>query len=192
MKAFINALTAFCSSAVAAPILFELSDFIYTSAMTEHEVATLSRAIFIPLFVVGLVISALLTGKKKNTRLRDIGLLVMGAMIILLAFLNVYNLQMLLPLVKTNSITTVVMWIARIMGGIIGLFCGFAFGSVLSKGIWQYVAFVLGGAVIFVFGISAPDKIPYELLFYSTGALSFITQIINIYFSQKGDRKDVF
>lgn len=185
MKALINSLTAFCSSAVAVLILVELPDFIYTSAMREHEVATLSRAIFVPLFAIGLVISALVSHKKKNTKLRDLGLLIMGAMIILLAYLNVYNLQMLLPLVKTNSITSAVMWIARIIGGIIGLFCGFAFGSVLTKGFWQYITFILGGVIIFALGLLAPNTIPYELLFYLVGAISFITQILNVHYNKK-------
>lgn len=192
MRNLIKYAAAFCCAACSVLILFILPNFIYDSAMKEQEVSTISKAIFIPLFILFAVISFIYTKKNSSVNLQGIGLLFMGACIILLSVLNVYNLQMLLPLVKTNSICLAVMWIARILGGLTGAFCGLVFGSILSKGIWQYVAFALGGAVIFAFGISAPDKIPYELLFYSTGALSFITQIINIYFSQKGDRKNVF
>ncbi len=177
--------TAICVAMSSVLVLFELPNFIFTTAMTEHEVSTLSKGIFISLFVIGTIISALLLHKKGNITFANVGLLFMGTFIVLLAFLNVYNLQMLLPLLKTNSICTVVMWIARIMGGLVGLFCGFAFGSILTKGYIQYIAFVLSGALMFILGLLAPDKISYEFLFYLTGVIVFVVEIVNV-FSQKG------
>lgn len=180
-KILIAISTAMCSVLV----LFELPNFIFTSAITDQEVSTLSKSIFIPLFIIGTVISVLLTHKKDNTKLAYIGLLFMGAFIILLAFLNVYNLQMLLPLLKTNSISLVIMWVARIMGGLVGLFSGFAFGAILSKGVLQYVAFVIAGILMFLLGLLAPNTITYEVLFYIVGFFTHITEVICVFSKTK-------
>lgn len=182
MKNLINLASSFCCAACSALILFILPDFIYDSAMKEQEVSTISKAIFIPLFVLFAVISFIYTRKKSSYNLQGIGLLFMGACIILLPVLNVYNLQMLLPLVKTNSISLVVMWVARILGGLTGVFCGLVFGSILSKGVWQYVSLALGFAAVLLLGTMAPEKITYELLFYAAGAVSIAVQLINIIF----------
>lgn len=173
--------TSICVAMTSVLILYELPNYIFTSAMTEHEVSTLSKAIFIPLFIIGTIISALLTHKKDDTKIANIGLLFMGAFLIVLVFFNVYNLQMLLPLIKTNSICTVVMWIARGIGGLIGLFCGFAFGAILTNGYLQYILFVLSAVVMYLLGLLAPDKISYELLFYVTSVMIFITELVNVY-----------
>lgn len=191
MRNLINYASAFCCAACSALILFILPNFIYDSAMKEQEVSTISKAIFIPLFILFGVISFVYTRKKESYNLQGIGLLFMGACIILLPVLNVYNLQMLLPLVKTNSISLVVMWVARILGGITGSFCGFVFGSVLYKGIWQYVAFLFGFVVIVLTGTQAPDKITYELLFLIAGIVSMAVQVLNI-FNFKKEKENVF
>lgn len=191
MRNLINYSSAFCCAACSALILFILPNFIYDSAMKEQEVSTISKAIFIPLFILFGVISFVYTRKKESYNLQGIGLLFMGACIILLPVLNVYNLQMLLPLVKTNSISLVVMWVARILGGITGAFCGLVFGSVLYKGIWQYVAFLFGFVVIVLTGTQAPDKITYELLFLIAGIVSMAVQVLNI-FNFKKEKENVF
>lgn len=123
MNKIVKILTAICSVMCSVLVLLELPNSIFTSAITDQDVSVLSKSIFIPLFVIGLITSACLKHKKSNNSLLSIGLLFMGASIILLAFLNVYNLQMLLPLLKTNSISLVVMWVARIMCGLVGLYC---------------------------------------------------------------------
>lgn len=187
MNKSIKITTSICVAMCSVLVLFELPKFIFTSAMTEHEVSTMSKAIFIPLFIVGTLISAFMTIKKNNTTLAEVGLLFMGVLVISLAFFNVYNLQMLLPLVKTNSICTVVMWISRVLGGLVGIFCGFAFGSVLTKGFAQYVAFVIAGVAIFLLGLLAPDKLSYELLFYGVGIVTFVINLIFV-FSKKNER----
>lgn len=191
MRNLINYASAFCCAACSALILFILPNFIYDSAMKEQEVSTISKAIFIPLFILFGVISFVYTRKKESYNLQGIGLLFMGACIILLPVLNVYNLQMLLPLVKTNSISLVVMWVARILGGITGAFCGLVFGSDLYKGIWQYVAFLFGFVVIVLTGTQAPDKITYELLFLIAGIVSMAVQVLNI-FNFKKEKENVF
>lgn len=191
MRNLINYASAFCCAACSALILFILPNFIYDSAMKEQEVSTISKAIFIPLFILFGVISFVYTRKKESYNLQGIGLLFMGACIILLPVLNVFNLQMLLPLVKTNSISLVVMWVARILGGITGSFCGLVFGSVLYKGIWQYVAFLFGFVVIVLTGTQAPDKITYELLFLIAGIVSMAVQVLNI-FNFKKEKENVF
>lgn len=191
MRNLINYASAFCCAACSALILFILPNFIYDSAMKEQEVSTISKAIFIPLFILFGVISFVYTRKKESYNLQGIGLLFMGACIILLPVLNVYNLQMLLPLVKTNSISLVVMWVARILGGITGAFCGLVFGSVLYKGIWQYVAFLFGFMVIVLTGTQAPDKITYELLFLIVGIVSMAVQVLNV-FNFKKEKENVF
>lgn len=191
MRNLIKSAASFCCAACSALILFILPNFIYDSAMKEQEVSTISKAIFIPLFILFGVISFVYTRKKESYNLQGIGLLFMGACIILLPVLNVYNLQMLLPLVKTNSISLVVMWVARILGGITGAFCGLVFGSVLYKGIWQYVAFLFGFVVIVLTGTQAPDKITYELLFLIAGIVSMAVQVLNI-FNFKKEKENVF
>lgn len=185
MRNLIKSAASFCCAASSVLILFILPNFIYDSAMKEQEISTISKAIFIPLFILFAVISFIYTRKKSNYNLQGIGLLFMGACIILLPVLNVYNLQMLLPLVKTNSISLAVMWIARILGGLTGAFCGLVFGSILSKGVWQYIAFALGVAAILLLGTLAPEKITYELLFFVAGTFSIVIQILNIIFIKK-------
>lgn len=189
MKKLVDVLTSISSAMCFVLVLFELPNFIFTSAITDQDVSVLSKSIFIPLFIIGLVVSALLKHKKSNNSLLCISLLFMGAFIILLAFLNVYNLQMLLPLLKTNSISLVVMWVARIMGGLVGLFCGFSFGSILSKGILNYVCFALTCAITLLLGLLAPEKISYEPLFYMAGLLAFIANLIFVFSNKKIEEK---
>lgn len=185
MNKIVEILTAICSAMCSVLALLELPNFIFTSAITDQDVSVLSKSIFIPLFVIGLITSAYLKHKKSNNSLLSIGLLFMGASIILLAFLNVYNLQMLLPLLKTNSISLVVMWVARIMGGLVGLYCGFALGSILTKGIFKYVCFALSAVITYLLCLLAPNKISYEVMFYIAGFLSFITEVIFVFSNSK-------
>lgn len=82
----------------------------YDAAMKEHEIFTNFIAIFAPLFASALFWSVLLPKKFDRQKLLSFGLLFSGIFIILLTYLSIYHLQMLMPLMKTNSITLAVMW----------------------------------------------------------------------------------
>lgn len=79
---------------------------------------------------------------------------------------------MLMPLMKTNSITLAVMWIARIMGGLTGLFIGLSFGTTVKNGVIHYILLVLFAVGIFAFGRFMPALISYEPILYTAGGLS--------------------
>ncbi len=66
MRNLINYASAFCCAACSALILFILPNFIYDSAMKEQEVSTISKAIFIPLFILFGVLHAL--ARKERDR----------------------------------------------------------------------------------------------------------------------------
>lgn len=180
MKNFINRCVSFLTGAVCSLVFFLLPPFINTTAITDQEVSTLSKAIFIPLFLVGILVSVLYQKKKRKNTFKNLGLLFMGVLTVLLAFLNVYHLQMAIPLLKTNSIELVVMWIARGFGGLLGLFCGFSFGSLLEKRLAPYLFFLLGGIITFLLGLAAPKILPFEILFYTIGFLCLITELIAV------------
>lgn len=174
-------LKSFLTSASVVLVLFELPNFIYTSAMAEQEISTLSKAIFIPLFVICAIVSLILSNKKPDFKIQDIGFMFMGAIIILLAFLNIYNLQMLLPLLKINSISLVVMWVGRILGGLTGAFCGLSIGPLLKKDILSYIGILLGGVLTYLICLLCPDAISYEIIFYTVGFLVLIVEIISTF-----------
>lgn len=184
MEKIINFLKAFLVSASCVLVLFEMPNFINTSAIADQDVSTISKAIFISLFVICTIIGAVVSIKKPNVPLQNIALLFVGANIILLAFLNIYNIQMLLPLLKTNSIGLVVMWVSRILGGLTGAFCGLAIGPLLKKEIIPYIGIVLGGAGVYLICLLCPQTISYEIVFYTIGFLIFVSQIISV-FSKK-------
>lgn len=88
---------------------------------------------------------------------------------------------MLMPLMKTNSITLAVMWIARIMGGLTGLFIGISFGAAVKNDVLHYILLVLFGAGIFALGRFMPELISYEPVLYTAGGLSLACALLNSY-----------
>ena len=118
MKKLTKILTSASIGISLSSVIFLIKDYVYDSAMKEHEIFTILIALFAPLFAVGTLLSVLLPKKFDRQKLLTLGLLFSGIFIILLTYLNIYHLQMLMPLMKTNSITLAVMWIARIMGGL--------------------------------------------------------------------------
>lgn len=133
MKKLTKFLTSASIGISLSSVIFLIKDYVYDSAMKEHEIFTILIALFAPLFAVGTLLSVLLPKKFDRQKLLTLGLLFSGIFIILLTYLNIYHLQMLMPLMKTNSITLAVMWIARIMGGLTGLFIGLSFGATVKK-----------------------------------------------------------
>lgn len=88
---------------------------------------------------------------------------------------------MLMPLMKTNSITLAVMWIARIMGGLTGLFIGISFGAAVKNSVLHYILLVLFGTGIFALGRFMPELISYEPVLYTAGGLSLACALLNSY-----------
>lgn len=172
MKKFINSASAFFLGAVISLVFFLLPPFIAHTALPDQEVSSLSKMLFVPLFLIGTLWSFFYKKKTGKENLLYLGLLFTGVLTVLLAFLNVYHLQMALPLLKTNSIELVVMWMARGFGGLLGLFLGLSFGSLLEKQILPFVFLVIGAVVVVLLGLLAPKILPYEAFFYSIGFLS--------------------
>ena len=110
MKKLTKFLTSASIGISLSSVIFLIKDYVYASAMKEHEIFTILIAVFTPLFAIGTLLSVLLSKKIDRQKLLTFGLLFSGIFIILLTYLNVYHLQMLMPLMKTNSITLVVMW----------------------------------------------------------------------------------
>ena len=162
-------------------VIFLIKDYIYDSAMKEQDIFTILIAIFVPLFAIGTLLSVLLSKKIDRQKLLTFGLLFSGIFIILLTYLNVYHLQMLMPLIKTNSITLVVMWIASIMGGLTGLFIGLSFGATVKNGVIHYILLVLFAAGIFALSRFMPALISYEPILYTAGGLSLACALLNSY-----------
>ena len=50
-------------------VIFLIKDYVYDSAMKEHEIFTIMIAIFAPLFAVGTLLSVLLSKKIDNQKL---------------------------------------------------------------------------------------------------------------------------
>ena len=88
---------------------------------------------------------------------------------------------MLMPLMKTNSITLAVMWIARIMCGLTGLFIGLSFGATVKNGVIHYILLVLFAVGIFALRRFMPALISYEPLLYTAGGLSLACALLNSY-----------
>lgn len=162
-------------------VIFLIKDYVYEAAMKEHEIFTIMIAVFAPLFAVGTLLSVLLSKKIDNQKLLSFGLLFTGIFIILLTYLNIYHLQMLMPLMKTNSVTLAVMWIARIMGGLTGLFIGISFGATVKNGVLHYILLVLLAAGIFALSRFMPTLISYEPILYIAGGLSLACALLNAY-----------
>ncbi len=181
MKKLTKFLTSASIGISLSSVIFLIKDYVYDSAMKEHEIFTIMIAIFAPLFAVGTLLSVLLSKKIDNQKLLAFGLLFSGVFIILLTYLNIYHLQMLMPLMKTNSITLAVMWIARIMGGLTGLFIGISFGAAVKNDVLHYILLVLFGAGIFALGRFMPELISYEPVMYTAGSLSLACALLNSY-----------
>ncbi len=181
MKKLTKFLTSASIGISLSSVIFLIKDYVYDSAMKEHEIFTIMIAIFAPLFAVGTLLSVLLSKKIDNQKLLTFGLLFSGIFIILLTYLNIYHLQMLMPLMKTNSITLAVMWIARIMGGLTGLFVGISFGAAVKNGVLHYILLVLFAAGIFALGRFMPELISYEPVLYAAGGLSLACALLNSY-----------
>jgi hypothetical protein len=82
---------------------------------------------------------------------------------------------------KTNSITLAVMWIARIMGGLTGLFIGLSFGATVKNGVIHYILLVLFAVGIFALSRFMPALISYEPILYTAGGLSLACALLNSY-----------
>ena len=163
MKKLTKFLTSASIGISLSSVIFLIKDYVYDSAMKEHEIFTILIALFAPLFAVGTLLS------------------VSGIFIILLTYLNIYHLQMLMPLMKTNSITLAVMWIARIMGGLTGLFIGLSFGATVKNGVIHYILLVLFAVGIFALSRFMPALISYEPILYTAGGLSLACALLNSY-----------
>ena len=179
MKKLTKFLTSASIGISMSSVIFLIKDYVYDSAMKEHEIFTIMIAVFVPLFAVGTFLSVLLPKKIDRQKLLTLGLLFLGIFIILLTYLNIYHLQMLMPLMKTNSITLAVMWIARIMGGLTGLFIGLSFGATVKNGVIHYILLVLFAAGIFALSRFMPEFISYEPVLYTAGAVSLICALMN-------------
>ena len=172
MKKLTKFLTSASIGISLSSVIFLIKDYVYDSAMKEHEIFTILIALFAPLFAVGTLLSVLLP--KKFDRQCVLRLL-------LLTYLNIYHLQMLMPLMKTNSITLAVMWIARIMGGLTGLFIGLSFGATVKNGVIHYILLVLFAVGIFALSRFMPALISYEPILYTAGGLSLACALLNSY-----------
>lgn len=189
MKKLTKFLTSASIGISMSSVIFLIKDYVYHSAMKEHEIFTILIALFVPLFAVGTLLSVLLPKKFDRQKFLTLGLLFSGIFIILLTYLNIYHLQMLMPLMKTNSITLAVMWIARIMGGLTGLFIGLSFGATVKNGVIHYILLVLFAAGIFAFGRFMPALISYEPILYTAGALSLACALLNSYIETERKKK---
>lgn len=189
MKKLTKFLTSASIGLSLSAVIFLIKDYIYDSAMKEQDIFTILIAIFVPLFAIGTLFSVLLSKKIDRQKLLTFGLLFSGIFIILLTYLNVYHLQMLMPLIKTNSITLVVMWIARIMGGLTGLFIGLSFGATVKNGGLHYILLVLFAAGIFALSRFMPALISYEPILYTAGGLSLACALLNSYIETERKKK---
>ncbi len=189
MKKLTKFLTSASIGISLSSVIFLIKDYVYDSAMKEHEIFTILIALFVPLFAVGTLLSALLPKKIDRQKVLTLGLLFSGIFIILLTYLNIYHLQMLMPLMKTNSLTLAVMWIARIMGGLTGLFIGLSFGATVKNGVIHYILLVLFAAGIFAFGRFMPALINYEPILYTAGGLSLACALLNSYIETERKKK---
>ena len=104
--------------------------------------------------------------------------------------MNIYHLQMLMPLMKTNSITLAVMWIARIMGGLTGLFIGLSFGATVKNGVIHYILLVLFAAGIFALSRFMPALIGYEPILYTAGGLLLACALLNSYIEMEKKKNE--
>lgn len=189
MKKLTKFLTSASIGLSLSSVIFLIKDYVYASAMKEHEIFTILIAVFTPLFAIGTLLSVLLSKKIERQKLLTFGFLFSGIFIILLTYLNVYHLQMLMPLMKTNSITLVVMWIARIMGGLTGLFIGLSFGATVKNGVIHYILLVLFATGIFALGRFMPALISYEPILYTAGGLSLACALLNSYIETERKKK---
>ena len=82
---------------------------------------------------------------------------------------------------KTNSITLAVMWIARIMGGLTGLFIGLSFGATVKNGVIHYILLVLFAVGIFALSRFMPALISYEPTVYRRRLVACLCFIKFIY-----------
>lgn len=180
MKKLTKLLTSASIGISLSSVIFLIKDYVYDSAMKEQEIFTILIALFVPLLAVGIFLSVLLPKKIDRQKLLSFGLLFSGIFIILLTYLNIYHLQMLMPLMKTNSVTLAVMWIARIMGGLTGLFIGLSFGATVKNGVFHYILLVLFAAGIFALSRFMPALISYEPILYTAGGLSLLCSVLSV------------
>ena len=169
MKKLTKFLTSASIGISLSSVIFLIKDYVYDSAMKEHEIFTILIALFAPLFAVGTLLSVLLPKKFDRQKLLTLGLLFSGIFIILLTYLNIYHLQMLMPLMKTNSIT------------LTGLFIGLSFGATVKNGVIHYILLVLFAVGIFALSRFMPALISYEPILYTAGGLSLACALLNSY-----------
>ena len=92
---------------------------------------------------------------------------------------------------KTNSITLAVMWIARIMGGLTGLFIGLSFGATVKKRCDSlYIACTFLLWELFAFGRFMPALISYEPILYTAGGLLLACALLNSYIETEKKRNE--
>lgn len=179
MKNIVNFIVPFSIGASLCSILLMLNSFVYETAMKEHSIFTVMISLFIPLFLIAFIVSMFIKKMRLASLLLSVSICLLGMFMILIVYLNVYRLQMLLPLVKTNSISMAVMWITRIAGGLIGGLCGFSFGLSCKKSIKYFASLFTGILLIMLFSYITPSFISYESVFYVVGGLCFIGAILN-------------
>ena len=66
MKKLTKFLTSASIGISLSSVIFLIKDYVYDSAMKEHEIFTIMIAIFAPLFAVGTLLSVLLSKKIDN------------------------------------------------------------------------------------------------------------------------------
>ena len=160
MKKLTKFLTSASIGISLSSVIFLIKDYVYDSAMKEHEIFTIMIAIFVPLFAVGTLLSVLLSKKIDNQKLLAFGLLFSGVFIILLTYLNIYHLQMLI-----------------------------SFGATVKNGVLHYILLVLFGAGIFALGRFMPELISYEPVLYTAGDLSLACALLNSYIETEKKKK---
>lgn len=179
MKAINKIFTPLCIGMSFFVSFFLLKDYVYAEAMKEQEIFKIQAIIFIPLFLIGFIVSIVLTNKKQVKSIMPYSLLLTGMCVVLLGILNVYNLQMILPLVKTNSITLVVMWITRILGGVIGLFIGLAAGAADKGKLVHFLLLLISVEIGFCIKQIAGNEILYAQFYYVIGTITMLCSVLN-------------
>lgn len=179
MKAINKFFTPLCIGLSFFVSFFLLKDYVYVESMKEQEIFKIQAIIFIPLFLIGFIVSIVLTNKKHVKAIMPYSLLLTGMCVVLLGLLNIYNLQMILPLMKTNSISLAVMWITRILGGIIGLFIGLSAGAVGKGKLVHFLLLLIGVGIGFCIREIAGNEILYVQFYYAIGTITILCSLLN-------------
>ena len=79
MKKLTKFLTSASIGISLSSVIFLIKDYVYDSAMKEHEIFTILIALFAPLFAVGTLLSVLLPKKFDRQKLLTLGTFVFGS-----------------------------------------------------------------------------------------------------------------